>query len=670
MNKKSSYSRAIIFISLCIATLCCSLSCTPTASAQERVTLQEQLNNVPLLNDTITIISYIDYGKKLRENNNDSAVQVLYTALQNSKRLVYPRGIKQALTALANVYVGKGKYEEAIQLYQSTIKYCHNLPGLYAALPAMYNNLANVYIKQGNYDKAIEHYKQAIVLMDRYKTNNTAEILNNLGGLLIQLRKYDHVAYYLDKAEQAAMRLKDSVNLIAIYGNKGSYFFETGQWDTSVYYAQRALTVARMQGLPQMEFNTLLNLGELYRRGNQPEQALQYLLQARSVKGNLFPYYSNHLLTILGSTYLDMKQYGQAEAYFREALKDAVVGRLNKNIKKSYEGLSAVYQATGNYKASLENYKAFRQMEDSMEQADLSKSISEWDLKFRTSEKDKKIIQNQLEIAKQKSALKMKNIWIACISAGTFLLALLLISFYRSNKNKRRLQAKQISLMQQQQEIEQLKAIMKGEERERERMARELHDGIGGMLAAIKMNLSAVTERQAKTEDKDQLNKVLNMLQDTSAEVRRTSHNLLPDILTQHRLEEALLIYCEHINLSNALEVHFQYHAAINDLDKAVELFLYRITQELLHNILKHAKATTAWLMIKQLNNKLSIIAEDNGTGFDPQTTNHGYGLLNLQYRVRSLQGTIDIQSNTDRGTTIHIEFDMEKLQQNPTLVR
>ena len=632
--------------------------------AQEYYGITEPYSSTLLLKDTAAISSYLTNGKRLFGQKNDSAETVFYTALQSSKRLVFVEGVKKSLTGLANMYVSKGLYEDAIRSYENTIRFCQKVPALYSALPAMYNNLANVDIKQGNHDKAIAHYKQAIALMEKYKTNNAASLFNNLGGLLIQLQKYDNVPYYLDKAEAAAIAVKDSANLIAIYGNKGSYFFETGQWETSVFYAKRAFNLAEKINDVQMQFNTLLNLGELFRRGKQPEKALGYLLQAKEIKGNLLPYYNNHLFTILGSTYSDLKQYAAAESYFKNALKDALAGHLNKNIKKSYEGLAAVYEASGNYKASLDNYKAFRNMEDSMEKNDLSKSISEWDIKFRTSEKDRLLMQNQLELVQQRANIKNKNMWLIGVLSGTLLLVALMISFYRSNRHKRRLQAEQIHLLSKQQEIEQLKAIMKGEERERERMSRELHDGIGGMLAAVKMNLSVVSEKQTELQNRKQLDKVLQMLQDTSAEVRKTAHNLLPDVLTRHHLEEALMIYCEHINLSGVLDVQFQFHAAIDNLDKATELFLYRTTQELLQNIIKHAQATTAWLMIKELNNKLSIIVEDNGIGFDQQIAHHGYGLLNLQYRVKSLHGTVNITSTAERGTTVHIEFDLNNLKE------
>ncbi len=383
------------------------------------------------------------------------------------------------------------------------------------------------------------------------------------------------------------------------------------------------------------------------------------------MKEGLPPYYLHHTLVTLGSCYVDIGNYPLGKKYLEEALKEAQKSGLNKSLPTIYARLSSLYQYMGDYKESLKYNKLAWELRDKISQESIQKSLLEWDLKYRTVEKDKSIAQKQLEINRQKEKLKNRNMWIAIISAGLLLLVALftiLFAFYRLSKHKLQRQEEQLRLWQKQQEIDQLKAIMEGEEKERKRMSHELHDGIGGMLAAVHMRLSGIGEKMKDEEEKLQVGNVLGMLQETSDEVRKTAHNLLPDALIRHSLEEALMIYCEQINISNRLRVQFQYHVHTQELEKSAELLLYRISQELLQNILKHAKATMAWLLIKELNNKLSIIVEDNGTGFDPDSEHSGYGLQNMQYRVKSLLGSLNIQSAANRGTTIHIEFDINKL--------
>ncbi len=657
-------------------------------AAQENINVSNWRYHMPVLKDTSEVNKLLKRGRQLQKSKNDSAAITFYVALQNSKRLQYPDGIRFSITALSGFYVQKEKYQMAVDIYLETLRYYQNKPGFEKILSPLCNNLANVYTKQGNYNKAIQYYKQAILFLEQYQDRHSGEVYNNLGSLFIQMEQYRQALPYLDKAEQAATKERSYGNLASVYGNKGSYYAELGKWDSSFSYSFKALAITKEHKLTQLEFNVYVNIGEQYRRKGEPAKALPYLKEAQKISDQALPFYRNHSLNTIGSIYLDLKQYDSSIRYYTQSLSLAEANGLNKTIKTAHQGLAEAYQGIGDYKQSLLHYKAYQKWQDSVSSGDMKKSLSEWEVKYRTVEKDKKIIENELQINKQKEALRKKNIWIIAISAGILLLAALLVimyAFYRISQHKARLQAEQMNLLLQQQEIEQLKAIMTGEEKERERMARELHDGIGGMLAAVKMNLSAMYEKQDDSDgndennsnddnnnftrsDKEKLKQVLDMLQDTTSEVRKTAHNLLPDILTRHNLEDALLIYCEHINLSKAMRVEFQFHADTSSLDKSIELFLYRITQELLQNILKHARATNAWLMIKQMNNKLSIIVEDNGSGFDPEATTQGYGLLNLRYRVKSLHGDINIQSVPNRGTTIHIEFDIEKLKTKPSL--
>ena len=237
-----------------------------------------------------------------------------------------------------------------------------------------------------------------------------------------------------------------------------------------------------------------------------------------------------------------------------------------------------------------------------------------------------------------------------------------MISLYRIYRNRQRLQTEQLRSWQQEQEIGQLKAIMKGEEQERTRIARELHDGIGGMLVSASLPLGAVREEHPETTHIRKLDDLRTILSDIASEVRKTAHNLMPDVLIRHSLEDALGIFCDNIAAGGQLEIDLQFQGNISGLDKSVELILYRITQELLQNVVKHAKASYAAVLIRQDGDKLSITVEDNGIGVDPEHVHEGIGLQNLKYRIQALQGEISIMSAPGRNTTVYIEFDHQRL--------
>ncbi len=645
-----------IILRLCLYMSMALLAVSVPGQEQVPVSFRSGMPDLP--GDTNAILEYISAAKRLPPSRKETASDLLGNALEGSRRILYNKGVQESAYLLAKMLTDKEQYVQAVAFYEKNLRDCLRYPGLHEAASGILNNIGNIYVQQGNFDSAIVYYKRALQLSERLGLHSPW-IYNNLGGIFIQTGQAGQALYYLDKGEQIALAANDHFNLINIYGNKISYYFEAGDWDQSILYAGKALTTARQYGTAGTELQVLANLGELYRRKGQPDKALPYLLEAKALKEKASPYYYNHLLTVLGNTYLDMKQYRIAERYLLEALSKSREAGLKQQMIITYGRLSDIYLATGDYKKSLEYYKISRQVKDSIEQQEMKNKLAEWDIKYQNNEKDKALALKQLHI-------KNKNAWLMGISAASLLLVALVIILFninRINKHKNNLQAREIDLLRREQEIVQLKATIRGEEKERARIARELHDGVGGMLAAINMNLSDMWKKQQDPSGRILLEKILRMVKDTGNEVRKTSHNLLPDVLTRHNLEEALLVYCEQVNIENTLKIAFQYHVDIEGLDKSTELVLYRISQELLQNILKHSKASAAWIMIKQLNQKLSIIVEDNGVGFDPGKYNNGYGLLNLEHRVKALEGTLDIVSTPDHGTTIHIEFDIDNLK-------
>jgi signal transduction histidine kinase len=265
-----------------------------------------------------------------------------------------------------------------------------------------------------------------------------------------------------------------------------------------------------------------------------------------------------------------------------------------------------------------------------------------------------------LHIVEQANNIRKKNIWIGTIGGIGLLLSLMLFSIYKANKQKQLLQSKKIQILQQEQKINQFKAIMDGEEKERSRVARELHDGLGGMLAAVKMNFSALQNQYEKDvsavsmKDFDELSLILD---EVSSEIRKTAHNMMPDILLRHGIEDALKLYVDTANGDPLLYINLQINGPFNDLEDFIQLSLYRIIQELVQNIIKHAKASNALVQLNRKASTLTILVKDNGKGFDTSNAKAGLGLQNVRFRVHSLNGNINTVSSEAKGTSVIIEL-------------
>ena len=199
-------------------------------------------------------------------------------------------------------------------------------------------------------------------------------------------------------------------------------------------------------------------------------------------------------------------------------------------------------------------------------------------------------------------------------------------------------------------------AVLEAEERERIRIARDLHDGIGQMLAAARMTLGNYLSQ--KKIDVIEIQNSLDLLEDSIREVREISHNMMPGTLTKFGLSSALKQFVNKINALGTLKVELQVVGIKGRLDEKIEMMLYRIVQEIISNIIRHAEATKVSIELIKHDNELILMVEDNGKGFDIENVeNQGIGLKNIATRVEYLNGYVNFDSSLGHGTSVVIEI-------------
>ena len=652
---KYTYRYAIPWaLLLCLLTSYHATAQAPQKAAGQRTVWNEKIG------------AMLDSASALSLRNPNAALSVFKKALDISVQGGHGLEATDAFSHIITIYNNKGLYDEALAETRrvQALAIAKKMPDL---LPAVYNSLANRYQRAGLYDSSMHYYYAAIAAVEKSKTFNEATLptlYTNLSGVLEIVGDDEKSLLYLRKAEHIAREIKHNHLLALILINKGNIFNNLRLQDSSIRNLQEALAIARKKQFLQWQHLALSNLGSTYYYSDRPAQALTYLEEAVKLKGDVDPNYQNTNISLLGKVYFSLGQYQRAEEYVRLSLKTAEQLNIARGMLEGHNTLSRLYAHQGNFKEAYQHQAAYLQLKDSIEGKETKQNINQLEVKYRTAQKDKELVQKELQISKQKTQLKQRNLWIMGISAGALLLAAiaaLLYSLYRSNWHQKRFQEQKFHSLEQEQEIGQLRAMMKGEEKERIRIAQDLHDGIGGMLASIKMNLNAMGDEKPELNLLPGFAKVSGMLADTTQEVRKTAHNLMPDALTRQSLREALLWYCEN-NSNSLLQVDLRYDVPESG-SKAGELFLYRIVQELVQNIVKHAQASYAVVQLMLHNNCLSITVEDNGNGFDSDMPVKGSGLNNLRKRVEMLQGYISISSRIGSGTTTHIEFDFMKLK-------
>ena len=338
-------------------------------------------------------------------------------------------------------------------------------------------------------------------------------------------------------------------------------------------------------------------------------------------------------------------------------LKDSIYIKSQKNHLSLLYELAQIEYALGNYQSATEVLFAYKEKRDTATQADFTEAISKMEAGFRTAEKEREIqnLKEKANAQKRKKQLEMLvlSLVIALLCAIIGFIILQLRNRKRAIKGQKEIFEAQMQTLAQQKHADGLVKLMQGQNLERERVARDLHDSLGGMLSGIKLNLSAA---EASASDADPIiKKTIERLDVAVRELRLISNNLSPDALLRNGMEKALRQYALQIE-SPSTKIDSQFINFTDNLSNEQSLMMYRIAQELLNNAVRHARAQNVLLQVQQSDEQIFLTVEDDGIGFDvAQVKSESQGLGNVQHRVDFLNGSIDISSSPNVGTTITI---------------
>lgn len=239
------------------------------------------------------------------------------------------------------------------------------------------------------------------------------------------------------------------------------------------------------------------------------------------------------------------------------------------------------------------------------------------------------------------------------------LIALLLWRGLRTRQwlalREKELHSEQVDQLLSQQEIKSINAMLEGQEKERDRVGKDLHDRLGSMLGGIKAQLGALEDRVVQVQQDAQFKKAQHLLDQTVGELRQISHDMAASTLSRFGLESALKNLRDTLHIRGRLSVELSVFGLDQRLERSVEIAAYRIIQELVSNALKHAKATELSIDVNRSPGRLSVIVTDNGVGFDPARNSEGMGLGNVRSRAASLGGTAQVDSSPGAGTTVSV---------------
>lgn len=539
------------------------------------------------------------------------------------------------------------------------------------------HGLALVYSELGEYDNALKLFKECLEYKDDPEIILGSYI--NIGDIYSEMKEYNDADFYYKKGEMLCKKTNNNQGRTVILLGLGANYQLQHKTAEALKMYQQALIIADKNELNQLE---------LIARGN------------------------------VGDLYIDVKKYNEAKIIFSEGLQKAIRFGFLKDQIYFYEELKKVALAQDEYKNAYSYLEKSNQIKDSINKLQKIKEINELEIKYKTAQKEKeiKVLQfenatKKLTVANQNEAIKNmrlqeeisdqesknkilffqnssdkkrneisllkkdqqlkaleisqeKKTKLFTILAFLFLLLPitgLLFQYYKRLKAQRLVNIKQAEISSQkingilkEQELKLIKASISGQDKERERIAQELHDSIGGNLAAIKLQLNHLSNSNWSN-----ITNINLQLDETYQQVRNLSHTLIPKKFSQNKFCEVLESYLSNISAASNLKISFLTYPKkeINEMNENIQIETFKIIQELLTNTIKHAKASQIEIQLNLILNDLNLLFEDNGIGFNAKNYNKGIGFINLETRIQKLNGTFSIDSKPKRGTIINIEI-------------
>jgi signal transduction histidine kinase/uncharacterized glyoxalase superfamily protein PhnB len=622
--------------------------------------------------DTTKVWALMNAGKLFNDRNSDSASLFLRQGLSLAEKTGFELGIVRCKINLARVLFDQSRLDEAIALSASTLPLCEKW-NLGIEKVAANNLIANVWNTRGNYWIAIDYYEKALDAMKTAKVpphfplvvNNNLAILNN------NLRLYDKAIEYAKDSYEKATALEDDMTCANSCEHIGNALLGLNKAEEAYHWFEKAVAFGRKVEYKTLIANCLGILGDLERRkGNLPKSERFYTEGLSMANEASNDYCRMTILHGFGLLAFDRQQFEQSERFCLQSV------ALARQLKMDYYLASVLltlsdlallekdFTAWDNYR---QNYQDIR---DTLAGNALVHAVQELETKYETQQKEQKI--KQLEQDQELQHLRLQRQRAMTYGAGGFAILLLAggLLGWRFHRNKELLVEQQMHIQQQTiRQLEQEKqlvtanAVLRGQEEERGRLSRDLHDGLGGMLSGIKQTLFAMKGNQILTENAAYaLNHVISDMDRSIGELRHIARNMMPEALVRFGLKDALQDYCDHTRKSTGLDVHFQAYGMEERLPQDVEVILFRIAQELLNNTVKHAQATKSLVQLLRDGNRINLTVEDNGKGLDINQLDkvQGVGWMNIRSRVSYLEGHLDVGSKPGAGVSVSVDFELK----------
>ncbi|MCB0737252.1 MAG: sensor histidine kinase [Bacteroidetes bacterium] len=613
--------------------------------------------------------------QKLQSTNLDSANALIKKAIESTEQQDSVQYLEYLLLR-GNLLKGHLPREEAIDsLLEFELK------------PKLKLNLLNlkgsIFYYTGRTDEALELYgKQYRQSLQANYDETARKALSNLSAIYSSRSIADSALHYAMLSIEADKAAKDTTGFSYAYNYIGLAYQEMQLYEKSIEFLKKGLLY---KPTPITHANLLYNIGVAFNQLIQTDSSVKYTKEAEA-RFTALGYNSGLVKTnnVMGSNMVNESEYDKAEEYYLKSLELATalsdkrgvivaehsLGKMNflkgefkkaidygkssftychknelydfaknsaRNVALSYAGLSITDSAIhyASIADTLANYLNSKQYLDKLSDAESKLNLAEAELDLAN---------------KEKTIANLLNRQLRFLIIGVSVVALLIIVFLfiRAQQRKKHHQA----IMAEKQES--LNKEILAAENERSRISKELHDGIGQQISALSMNLQFLKRSKNDDQLKEGLNTISQQLKQSAEDVRDISHQMMPRVLVENGLVDAIDLLLKQSFRNSEVQHEFEVDPSKLNLDKKIEISLYRILQELINNIVKHSQANQVHVRLSQTANSVVMKVRDNGVGFSTSKS-AGHGMHNIQSRIDMFKGKFIIENMNGTFASITI---------------
>ena len=606
----------------------------------------------------------------------DSALYYYEQSILIKKRLGDALSTAKTLLNLGNYYFSVGQFKEAVTYYERALPFYHEA-NYDEGIGRLENNLGAAYYELGYYTLSTRHFIKGLALYDSLQMKEPrANTLINIAAVLREQGSITESINYYQQALESFLQLGRPVSAANIYRNLGELQVMDGKWQASLNSLENAARTYSQQQMKKDLSEVYHGFGRAYGGLNNGAMAEKYFGMSLELKRETNDSLNmGRLMTSMGVFAYNAGELRKALAYYQQGLEMAENFELPILSRANLLGLSEVYEALNQPKNALAYRIRYEAVKDSLDNVEKDRQVAELKEQYESAQKDKRIsdlamenslanaeIDRNTAIAEKQRAIKIT--FLVAAIALTILVVVLYFYFRQRlfvarlrEEEEQAVHKRRIESLLDQQHTKNLEARIAGEEQERQRLAKDLHDHLGSILATVKVNLQGIFEREKRLKENEQVQTVNTLVNKACNDVRGIAHNLHMGISENFGLTTALKDLADSVSGTD-IKVSF---TAANCQERFVtnlEIFIYRMVQEFLSNALRHSEASQISIQLTCLEDLISIIVEDNGKGFNNESpAGNGIGLKNLMSRIEEFEGDITIDSTPGKGTTILVDL-------------